>query len=107
MPGRSQVHAWSPEEIERLSQVPVPAKIKCGHCHKNVIHTRFSTKQLTDLRYHLKTTGKMCAINCKPCTGQPMVEVECVMCRKTKGLEEFAKSQRAKPDSAVCSSAQL
>jgi hypothetical protein len=96
-----QVHAWKPEEIERLSGVPVPDKVRCDRCRKNVIRARFSTKQLTDLRYALKTTGRMAPISCMSCTGQQLVEVECVMCRKTKGLEEFAKSQRNKPDNAV------
>lgn len=30
-----------------------------------------------------------------------MVELECFMCNETKGLEEFAKAQRSKPDHAV------
>jgi hypothetical protein len=30
------------------------------------------------------------------------MEIECTFCFKTKGREEFAKSQRAKLDTAVC-----
>jgi hypothetical protein len=32
-----------------------------------------------------------------------IVEIECIMCHKTKGLECFAKSQRANSDTAVSS----
>jgi DNA repair protein RAD7 len=86
----------------RLQGVPVPPKIKCGRCHKNFPNTKYSTKQLTDLRYQIHHVGRMTtAINCKNCTGQQIVEIECTMCHKTKGITEFAKSQKSKPDTAV------
>jgi hypothetical protein len=88
--------------ISRLRGVPVPSKIKCGRCHKNFPPTKYSTKQLTDLRYQLHHHGRQStAINCVNCTGQQIVEIECTMCHKTKGLDEYAKSQRSKPDTAV------
>ena len=78
-------------------------KIKCGRCHKNLPQVKYSTKQLTDARHQIKTSSKITKpINCHSCTGQQKVEIECTMCGKTKGLEEFAKSQRAKPDTAKC-----
>jgi hypothetical protein len=36
-----------------------------------------------------------------PCTGHQVVEIECTVCNKWKGLEDYAKSQRTKPDEAV------
>jgi hypothetical protein len=35
------------------------------------------------------------------CTGQQVVEIECTVCYTWKGLEDYAKSQRTKPDEAV------
>jgi DNA repair protein RAD7 len=87
----------------RLKGIPLPIKIKCGRCQKNLPQAKYSTKQLTDARWQIKNSAKIYkAINCQACTGQQKVEVECTMCGKTKGLEEFAKSQRAKPDTAKC-----
>jgi DNA repair protein RAD7 len=78
-------------------------KIKCGRCYKNLPQVKYSTKQLTDARKQIKDSGKILkAINCHSCTGQQKVEIECTMCGKTKGLEDFAKSQRSKPDTAKC-----
>jgi DNA repair protein RAD7 len=78
-------------------------KIKCGRCQKNLPQVKYSIKQLTDARWQIKNSGKMYkAINCQSCTGQQKVEIECTMCGKTKGLEDFAKSQRSKPDTAKC-----
>ncbi|EAT85278.2 hypothetical protein SNOG_07812 [Parastagonospora nodorum SN15] len=58
-------------------------------------------RQLTDLRWQVRTAGNYTQpINCRRCTGEPLVEIECFMCHKTKGLEEFAKSQRCSPDHA-------
>jgi DNA repair protein RAD7 len=88
--------------VRSLTGVPIAAKIKCGRCRKNLPQTKYSTKQLTDLRYQIKHQGRCTkAINCQPCTGNQVVEIECTMCHKTKGLEEFAKCQRNKPDTAV------
>jgi len=83
--------------------VAIPDRIKCGRCEKNLPQARYSTKQLTDLRWQIKTNGRCTQpIICRRCTGEPLVEIECFMCHKTKGLEEFAKSQRCRPDHAVC-----
>jgi hypothetical protein len=88
--------------LYRLKGIPVPPKIKCGRCQKNLPPTKYSTKQLTDLRYQIHHTGRQTgAINCQPCTGQQIVEIECTVCHKTQGLEAFARSQRSKPDDAV------
>jgi DNA repair protein RAD7 len=88
--------------VHRLKGIPVPPKIKCGRCYKNLPPTKYSTKQLTDLRSQIHQTGRQtAAINCQTCTGQHLVELECTICHKTKGLEDFAKSQKSKPDTAV------
>jgi DNA repair protein RAD7 len=87
----------------RLKGVVLPEKIKCGRCSKNLPQAKYSIKQLTDARWQVKNVGRINkSINCQPCTGQRVVEVECTMCGKTKGLEDFAKSQRSKPDTAKC-----
>ena len=36
------------------------------------------------------------------CSGQQIVEIQCTVCGVTKGIEEFAKSQRADSDTARC-----
>jgi DNA repair protein RAD7 len=89
--------------LNRFRGIPLPTKIKCGRCHKNLPQAKYSVKQLTDARWQIKNSTKIYkAINCQGCTGQQKVEIECTMCGKTKGLEEFAKSQRSKPDTAKC-----
>lgn len=39
---------------------------------------------------------------CRHCVGSQSVELTCTVCDRTKGLEDFAKSQRANRDNAVC-----
>ncbi|KAH6618575.1 Stc1 domain-containing protein [Boeremia exigua] len=72
-------------------------------CLRNYNQANFSQKQLTDVRYQVSKAGR---INTNPkcfkCTGGQLVELDCVMCHKTKGLEEFAKTQRKNTDSARC-----
>jgi DNA repair protein RAD7 len=116
---KTAVHAYDRDEMDRywqltvdrgsiansprLKGVPLPEKVRCGRCHKNLPQAKYSTKQLTDARWQVKNQGRIeKPINCHHCTGQQKVEVECIMCGKTKGLDEFAKSQRAKPDTAKC-----
>lgn len=71
-------------------------------CSRNFNQANFSQKQLTDVRYQLSTRGQILTNpRCLKCTGQPLVELECFMCHKTKGLEAFAKSQRQDTDNAV------
>lgn len=89
--------------IFRVALVALPPKIKCGRCFKSFNQPNFSNKQLTDARYQVLKFGKINkAPNCQKCSGQQIVEIECTRCDKTKGLEEFAKSQIRKPDTAVC-----
>ncbi|KAH3945487.1 hypothetical protein HBH53_146050 [Parastagonospora nodorum] len=98
-----QAHAYSQSEIDSLMGVPIPTRIRCGRCERNLPQTQYSTRQLTDLRWQVRTAGNYTQpINCRRCTGEPLVEIECFMCHKTKGLEEFAKSQRCSPDHAQC-----
>lgn len=84
--------------------MPLPDKIKCGRCQKSFGHAKYSTKQLTDARYMVKMQGRITTpINCTGCTsGVRKVELECVKCGKTKGMDDFAKSQRSVPDTATC-----
>ncbi|KAF2629826.1 hypothetical protein BU25DRAFT_364158 [Macroventuria anomochaeta] len=100
---RKQVHAYNPNEIERLRCVPLPAKLKCNMCLKNYNQANFSQKQLTDVRWQVSRSGRITTNpKCSKCTGGQLVEIECVMCHKTKGLEGYAKVQRKKPDDATC-----
>jgi hypothetical protein len=115
---RRNVHAYNPDEIERyahnapgmlnqltfcrLRGVPIPAKLKCNMCLKNYNQANFSQKQLTDVRWQVSKQGRITTNpKCFKCTGGQLVEIECTMCHKTKGLEEFAKVQRKRPDDAV------
>lgn len=55
-----------------------------------------------DARFQVKNQGRIVKNpNCKVCTGAPIVEIECIMCHKTQGLEEFSKVQRKNPSNAV------
>lgn len=71
-------------------------------CLKNYNVAMYSEKQLTDVRWQLSRANKITTNpKCLKCAGQTIVEIECVMCHKTKGLEDFAKAQRKKLDDAV------
>ncbi|KAF1851643.1 uncharacterized protein K460DRAFT_38780 [Cucurbitaria berberidis CBS 394.84] len=104
MGGRRNMHTYNQEEIDRLQGIPLPEKIRCGRCLKNLnSQAKYSVKQLTEARAQIKNFGRMNkAINCRKCMGEKATEIECTVCNKTKGLEEFANSQRNKPDTARC-----
>ncbi|OCK73768.1 hypothetical protein K432DRAFT_398622 [Lepidopterella palustris CBS 459.81] len=89
---------------DKLKGVKLPNKIKCGRCIKWKSQVNFSNKQLAEARYQYYKGGVNAnvTINCRLCTGGQVVELECWMCHKTKGLDEFAKAQRSKPDNAKC-----
>jgi DNA repair protein RAD7 len=93
-----------PDEIDKLQGVPLPPKVQCDRCRKHMMFTRFSIKQLTDYRYQIKNNVRNPHLpKCQKCAGgHQVVEIECTMCHKTKGMEEFAKSQRNVADTAVC-----
>ncbi|KAF1929173.1 uncharacterized protein M421DRAFT_133129 [Didymella exigua CBS 183.55] len=100
---RRQVHAYNPDEIERLKRVPLPPKLKCSMCEKNYNAANFGEKQKTDVRWQISRAGRITTNpKCSKCTGGQLVEIECTHCHKTKGLEDFAKVQRRKPDNAQC-----
>ena len=40
-------------------------------------------------------------IKCRTCTGQQVIEMECIMCDTVKELDGFYKAQRRNPDQAV------
>ncbi|KAF2131205.1 hypothetical protein P153DRAFT_430422 [Dothidotthia symphoricarpi CBS 119687] len=95
--------AYDQNDIDRLRGVPLPEKIKCGRCNKNFNHANFSTKQLTDARFQIRNQGRIVKNpNCQRCTGKQVVEIECIMCHKTQGLEAFARVQRKNPSDAKC-----
>lgn len=82
-------------------------RLKCGRCNKWKGETNFSNKQLGNLRIKVAkfgnaaTSASDAGLVCRLCTGGQVVEKECAMCGKTKGLEEFAKVQRTRGDDAV------
>ncbi|KAF2872924.1 Stc1 domain-containing protein [Massariosphaeria phaeospora] len=87
-----------------LKGVPLPDKVKCDRCHRYLIQDRYSQNQLDKARYDIMKRGPTAryVAHCRGCAGGQTVEIECIMCHKTKGLEDFAKSQKKKPDSAKC-----
>ncbi|UPX16030.1 UV-damaged DNA-binding protein rad7 [Ascochyta rabiei] len=101
---RKNYHAYDPEEMERLRRVALPSRLKCSMCSKNFNTALFSEKQLADARWQISRSVPLSKIStkCVKCSGQRVVEIECVMCHETKGLEAFAKAQRKKPDDATC-----
>ncbi|KAF1999068.1 hypothetical protein P154DRAFT_233533 [Amniculicola lignicola CBS 123094] len=101
MSRKNNKHAYDQSTIARLANVALPDKLKCDRCSKYKNHQGFSQKQLTDARAAV-LGRRSYKINCRPCTGAQIVEIECMMCLRTKGLEEFAKVQRTKPDQAKC-----
>lgn len=85
-----------------LRGIPLPAKLKCNMCLRNYNAANFSEKQKTDVRYQISKQGRITTNpKCLKCTGGQLVEIECSHCHKTKGLEDFAKVQRRKPDDSV------
>ncbi|OAL49866.1 hypothetical protein IQ07DRAFT_631853 [Pyrenochaeta sp. DS3sAY3a] len=95
--------AYFQDQYDQLKGIPLPAKIRCGRCLKHKAEANFSIKQLNEARLQVQASGKITkAPTCKPCTGQRIVEIECHVCGETKGLEQFAKTQRREPDTAVC-----
>lgn len=77
--------------------------MKCNMCLRNYNAANFSEKQKTDARWQISKQGRITTNpRCFKCTGGQLVEIECSHCHNTKGLEDFAKSQRRKPGDAVC-----
>ncbi|KAF2498124.1 hypothetical protein BU16DRAFT_334767 [Lophium mytilinum] len=77
-------------------------RLKCGRCNKNKHQPQFSTKQLAEYRAKVLDGYRNPSVNCRVCSGGQVVELSCIECGKTKGLEEFAKAQRSNPDRAKC-----
>lgn len=65
----------------------------------------FSNRQLNEVREEFARNGERafakCKSTCRTCTAGQVTELHCVMCDLTKGLEDFAKTQRRNPDGAV------
>ncbi|KAF2116564.1 Stc1 domain-containing protein [Lophiotrema nucula] len=101
---KKYAYAYDYQAVQSLKGVPLPAKLKCDRCEYYYGPQSYSEIQLNTARAALKNGGTRATykIKCRRCTGGQPVEVPCKMCGQTKGLEEFAKSQRAKPDNAEC-----
>ena len=56
---------------------------------------------------NLGTAKNKGSIKCRACTGQQTMEMLCIICDTTKGLEGFTKAQRRDPDRAVSLSATM
>ncbi|CAI6265092.1 unnamed protein product [Periconia digitata] len=95
---------YDASQMRALEGIPLPEKIKCARCNNFLTQKKFSNTQLAHARTQIKNHGRNVTyqINCQSCTGVQVVEIQCVACCKTKGLEEFAKSQRRDVDKATC-----
>lgn len=96
-------HAPNTFNAANLKNIELPAKIQCSRCKKWKNQSNFSNKQKAEARLLISRQGvnAKLALKCVSCSGQPAVELECVSCKHTKGLDAFAKAQRKNPDHAV------
>ncbi|KAF2199343.1 hypothetical protein GQ43DRAFT_473713 [Delitschia confertaspora ATCC 74209] len=101
---KNWIYGYSAATHASLNSIKLPDKVRCCRCLKWKAQTNFSHKQLNDAKYTILNGGLNAPFNikCRTCAGGPLTEVECFMCSETKGIEEFAKSQRCKPDHAKC-----
>ncbi|KAF2708266.1 hypothetical protein K504DRAFT_491945 [Pleomassaria siparia CBS 279.74] len=98
---RNQVHAYDQVTSTMLRGVVLPQKLKCCRCEKHKNPPNFSETQLNHARMAMRNRIQY-SVKCNQCNGSRIMEIKCTSCLDTKGLEEFAKSQRNKPDSAIC-----
>ncbi|KAL9116441.1 MAG: hypothetical protein Q9187_007034, partial [Circinaria calcarea] len=99
---------WPTTDLERPANKPAHhASVRCEDCNRVKSTEQYSKKQLSDLRYkimmfgkNLSTASNKGAIKCRACTGQQTMEMTCIICDTTKGLEGFTKAQRRDPDKA-------
>lgn len=79
-------------------------------CKKAKNKDAFSKKRLIDLAEHITAEARRHKpfnakltpfVPCAGCSTQQVSELECHMCKKTKGLDGFSKTQRRNPDRAV------
>ncbi|KAF2748942.1 hypothetical protein M011DRAFT_457062 [Sporormia fimetaria CBS 119925] len=103
MPNKNK-KKYDPERDRRLKGVKLPPKIKCSRCEKYRPAPAFSHNQLNDAREAIYNRGQRAVyhIRCLACVGAQVVEIECTICKETKGMEDYSKVQRAKPDQAKC-----
>ncbi|KAB2579684.1 Meiotic chromosome segregation protein [Lasiodiplodia theobromae] len=85
-----------------LRNIRLPEKIRCSKCSKFKAPSNFAKKRLNELREKIRDNDGPFTVQCTVCTPQQVTELTCYMCGKDKGLEEFAKAQRKKPDHAKC-----
>ncbi|PLB40183.1 uncharacterized protein BDW47DRAFT_123697 [Aspergillus candidus] len=103
---------WSQHVRDQLDNVNIPERVKCKICKKVRLQSSFSKRQLDILRNAMVVQGQSNAVTgpghatCRECSGNPVVELRCVICDKVKGLDEFAKNQRHDRDTAKHSEAE-
>ncbi|OGM44867.1 hypothetical protein ABOM_006086 [Aspergillus bombycis] len=91
----------------QLERVVIPDRVKCMTCNKMRMQSAYSKRQLDALRNAIVVKGGRALTGrghakCRECVGGQTVELRCVICDETKGLEEFAKNQRHDRDHARC-----
>ncbi|KAB8278645.1 Stc1 domain-containing protein [Aspergillus minisclerotigenes] len=91
----------------QLERVVIPDRVKCMTCKKIRMQSAYSKRQLDVLRNAIVVQGGRALTGpglakCRECVGGQTVELRCVICDETKGLEEFAKNQRHDRDHARC-----
>ncbi|KAI8576622.1 hypothetical protein K450DRAFT_255907 [Umbelopsis ramanniana AG] len=102
--GRSSEHGASRSN----SQTPTPTTFDCIFCKKNLPAEAFSKTQLSKVTYNpwapqgFKNNKKKQQICCKQCTPGQSTTLTCMICTKTKKLEDFAKAQRRNAEKARC-----
>ncbi|KAF2017262.1 hypothetical protein BU24DRAFT_147018 [Aaosphaeria arxii CBS 175.79] len=98
--GKGKARPFDP----KLAAVKLPPKLKCYRCEVWRTENSYSEKQKNIARESILYKGQSSPPNlvCNRCNGGPLVELECTSCNVTKGLEDFAKSQRAVADHAKC-----
>ncbi|KAE8355307.1 Stc1 domain-containing protein [Aspergillus coremiiformis] len=85
----------------------IKRQVKCITCKKMRMHSTYSKRQLDVLRNAMVVQGDRALMGpghakCRECVGGQTVELRCIICDKTKSLEEFAKAQRHDRDLARC-----
>ncbi|DAA78698.1 TPA_exp: Uncharacterized protein A8136_2483 [Trichophyton benhamiae CBS 112371] len=96
------------EYKRKLERVSLPDKILCKICGKICSASKYSKRQLDELRKAMASNPSVNGLTrpgfagCRTCISHQTVELTCCICDKTKSLEYFSKNQRSPPDTARC-----
>ncbi|OAL72413.1 hypothetical protein A7D00_3412 [Trichophyton violaceum] len=96
------------EHKRKLERVSLPDKILCKICGKICSASKYSKRQLDELRKAMASNPSVSGLTrpgfagCRTCISHQTVELTCCICDKTKSLEYFSKNQRSPPDTARC-----